>query len=61
MKGKSQKIGELSFKLTQISKPARKHLKILAASLIQYHKDLTPREPEVSPPEKGKNEEGRYD
>jgi hypothetical protein len=61
MEETNQKIGELSFKLTQISKPARKHLKILAASLLQYHKDLTPGEPEVSPPEKGKNEDGRYD
>ncbi|GHV93385.1 hypothetical protein AGMMS50268_38880 [Spirochaetia bacterium] len=43
----NQKIGNLPFELTQISRPARKHLKILAASLIQYHKDFPARDPEV--------------
>ncbi|MDR1148417.1 MAG: hypothetical protein LBK66_07280 [Spirochaetaceae bacterium] len=55
MKGESQKIGNLPFELTQVSASARKHLKILAASLLQYHKDLSSREPEVFPPERGKN------
>jgi hypothetical protein len=47
MENTCQKIGNLPFELTQISKPARKHLKILAASLIQYHKELPAREQEV--------------
>jgi hypothetical protein len=42
-----QEFGNLPFELTQLSKPARKHLKILAASLIQYHKDLPERGPEL--------------
>ncbi|GHV82071.1 hypothetical protein AGMMS49991_06290 [Spirochaetia bacterium] len=44
---KNQKIGDLPYKLTQISGPARKYLKILAVGLIQYHKESRAREPEV--------------
>jgi hypothetical protein len=47
MEDTCQKIENLPFELTQISRPARKYLKILAASLIQYHKDLPARDPEV--------------
>jgi hypothetical protein len=47
MKNTCQKIGDLPFELTQISKPARKHLKTLVVSLIQYHKELPARDPEV--------------
>jgi hypothetical protein len=53
-------IGNLPFALTQISKPARKHLKTLAASLLQYHRDLPARDPELLPPEKDDGE-GPYD
>jgi hypothetical protein len=56
MDEKNQKIGNLPFELTQISKPARKHLKLLAASLLQYDKNLPAKDPEVFPP--GKSKEG---
>jgi hypothetical protein len=54
MDKRSRKVEKLPFALAQISPPARKHLKILAASLLQYHKDLPAKDPEVFPPERNK-------
>ncbi|GHT74481.1 hypothetical protein FACS1894124_4440 [Spirochaetia bacterium] len=47
MEAPDQKFGDLLYELTQLSKPARKYLKILAVGLIQYHKESPAREPEV--------------
>jgi hypothetical protein len=49
MKGIDKATRDLPFKLAQISRPARNYLKILAVSLIQYHRDLPAREMEVFP------------
>jgi hypothetical protein len=38
---------DLPFELTQLSKPARKYLKVLAAGLVHYQKDLPAREAEL--------------
>jgi hypothetical protein len=57
MENACQKIDNLPYELTQVSRPARKHLKILAASLIQYHKDLPARDPEVFSNRKDKKED----
>jgi hypothetical protein len=42
-----QEFGNLPFELTQISKPARKYLKILVAGLIQYQKDVPVRDADL--------------
>jgi hypothetical protein len=47
MENTGSKFDDLPFELTQISKPARKFLKTLAADLIQYQKDLPVREVEL--------------
>jgi hypothetical protein len=47
MEDRGQKIGDLPFELTHLSKPAQKYLKILAAGLIQYQKDLPSREADL--------------
>jgi hypothetical protein len=57
MEETSLTIGNLPFELAQISKPARNYLKVMAASLIQYHKDLPVRDPEVFPLENDKAED----
>jgi hypothetical protein len=57
MEATGQKIGNLPFELTQISRPARNYLKILAAGLIQYHTDLPVRDPEIFPLENGHEED----
>jgi hypothetical protein len=56
----NQKIGNLPLELARLSKPARKHLKTLAASLLHYHKDLPAREPELFPPGKA-YKDSRYE
>jgi hypothetical protein len=49
-------IGNLPYELAQISQQARKYLKTLAASLIQYHKDLPARDLEALSREKESDE-----
>jgi hypothetical protein len=50
MEEKGEQAENLPFELSQISKPARNYLKILAAGLLQYRKDLPAGDPEVFPP-----------
>jgi hypothetical protein len=53
MKKRGDRVGNLPFELTQISKPARSYLKLLAAGLLRYQKNWPAQGPEAFPPERG--------